>query len=56
MKRIPALTTAPGQLCESQRTIRKSKRRNAALADIDFSVRKQLAQMVIGSPVAEAEL
>lgn len=31
MKRIPALTIVPAQLCESQRTIRKSKHRFAAL-------------------------
>ena len=31
-------------------------RRNPALADVDFSVRKQLAQMVIGSTIAESEL
>jgi hypothetical protein len=31
-------------------------RRNPALADVDFPVRKQLAQMVVGSTVAESEL
>jgi hypothetical protein len=31
-------------------------RRNPALADVDFSIRKQLAQMVVGSAVAEPEL
>jgi len=31
-------------------------RRNPALADVDLSVRKQLAQMVVGAAVAEPEL
>ena len=31
-------------------------RRNPALADIDFPIRKELAQMVVGPAVAEAKL
>jgi hypothetical protein len=31
-------------------------RRNLALADVDFSIRKQLAQVVVSPAVAEPEL
>ena len=31
-------------------------RRNPALANVDFPIRKELAQMVVGPPVAEPEL